>query len=156
MKKKKAKTRAQKGKPIRQVAALPYRRDADGAVEFMIVTSRTTGRFIVPKGWPVKGMSDAEAAAEEAEQEAGVTGRVAKHAIGQYRYWKRLSDAFVPITVAVFPLEVETELHGFRERGQRVRGWLQPHQAEILIDDPELKSLIRDASRMLEKHGKSL
>ena len=149
MRKKKAKTRARKGKPIRQVAALPYRRGAGGAVEFMIVTSRNTGRFILPKGWPIKGMSDAEAAAEEAEQEAGVTGRVGKQPIGRYRYWKRLSDSFVPITVAVFALEVEADVQGFREQGQRERGWLAPEEAELLIDDPELKSLIHDARRLL-------
>ncbi|MGI6854479.1 NUDIX hydrolase [Mesorhizobium sp. 1B3] len=115
----------------------------------MIVTSRNTGRFILPKGWPIKGMSDAEAAAEEAEQEAGVTGRVAKQPIGRYRYWKRLSDSFVPITVAVFALEVEADVQGFREQGQRERGWLAPEEAELLIDDPELKSLIHDARRLL-------
>lgn len=149
MRKKKAKTRARKGKPIRQVAALPYRRGADGAMEFMIVTSRDTGRFILPKGWPIKGMSDADAAAEEAEQEAGVTGRVSNQPIGRYRYWKRLSDAFVPITVSVFPLEVKAEAQVFREQGQRKRGWIAPDEAELLIDDPELKSLIQDAGRLL-------
>lgn len=150
MRKKKAKTRARKGKPIRQIAALPYRRDANGAMEFMVVTSRATGRFILPKGWPVKGMSDPEAAAEEAEQEAGVVGRVNKHPIGRYRYWKRLADAFVPITVTVYPLEVKAEASDYREQNQRARGWLQPEQAELLIDDPELKSLLREASRILE------
>ena len=154
MRKKKAKTRARKGKPIRQVAALPYRRHADGGMEFMVVTSRATGRFILPKGWPVKGMTDAEAAAEEAEQEAGVVGRVDKHPIGRYRYWKRLADAFVPITVTVYPLEVEAEARDYREQEQRARGWLQPAQAELLIDDPELKSLIREASRVLENERK--
>lgn len=118
-------------------------------MEFMIVTSRDTGRFILPKGWPIKGMSDADAAAEEAEQEAGVTGRVGKQPIGRYRYWKRLSDAFVPITVSVFPLEVEAEVQAFREQGQRKRGWLAPEEAGLLIDDPELKSLIQDAERLL-------
>lgn len=115
----------------------------------MIVTSRVTGRFILPRGWPIKGMSDAESAAEEAEQEAGVTGRVGKEPIGRYRYWKRLTDAFVPITVSVFPLAVEAELESFREQGQRKRGWLAPEEAELLIDDPELKSLIHDARQLL-------
>lgn len=150
MKKKKAKAKAKKGKRIRQVAALPFRRRPDGAMEFLLVTSRETGRFVVPKGWPMKGKSDAEAAAEEAEQEAGVTGRIGKRPIGQYRYWKRLKDAFVPMTVTVFALEVDAEMQNFRESAERARGWLRPEQAELLIDEPELKSLIREARRALE------
>lgn len=151
MKKKNAKAKAKKGKRIRQVAALPYRRRADGGVEFLIVTSRETGRFVVPKGWPMKGKSNAEAAAREAEEEAGVTGRIGTRPIGQYRYWKRLKDAFVPMTVAVFALEVHAEKQNFRESGERVRAWLQPEQAELLIDEPELKSLIREARQTLEQ-----
>jgi 8-oxo-dGTP pyrophosphatase MutT (NUDIX family) len=124
-------------------------------VEFLLVTSRETGRFIVPKGWPMKGKSDAEAAAEEAEQEAGVRGRIGSRPIGQYRYWKRLKDAFVPMTVTVFVLDVEAEIEEFRESAQRIRGWVEPNQAELLIDEPELKTLIREAGKRLEdeRHG---
>lgn len=150
MKKKKAKAQAKKGKRIRQVAALPFRRRPEGGVEFLLVTSRETGRFIVPKGWPMKGKSDAEAAAEEAEQEAGVRGRIGSRPIGQYRYWKRLKDAFVPMTVTVFVLEVEAAAEEFRESAQRIRGWVEPDQAELLIDEPELKTLIREAGKRLE------
>lgn len=150
MKKTKAKAKAKKGKRIRQVAALPFRHRPDGAMEFLLVTSRETGRFVLPKGWPMKGRSDAEAAAEEAEQEAGVRGRIGKRPIGQYRYWKRLKDAFVPMTVTVFALEVDAEMQNYRESGERVRGWLRPEQAELLIDEPELKSLISEARRTLE------
>lgn len=150
MKKKKAKAQAKKGKRIRQVAALPFRRRPEGGVEFLLVTSRETGRFIVPKGWPMKGKSDAEAAAEEAEQEAGVRGRIGSRPIGQYRYWKRLKDAFVPMTVTVFVLDVEAETEEFRESAQRIRGWVEPDQAELLIDEPELKTLIREAGKRLE------
>jgi len=146
----KAKARARKGKRIRQVAALPYRRRPDGGVEFLMVSSRGTGRLIFPKGWPMKGKSGAEAAAKEAGQEAGVAGRIDKVPIGQYRYWKRLNDAFVPVTVAVFALEVDAELELFGESKERARGWLRPEQAELLVDDPELKSLIREAHQMLD------
>jgi 8-oxo-dGTP pyrophosphatase MutT (NUDIX family) len=153
MKKQKAKTRAKRGKSVRQVAALPYRRDADGNLRFLIITSRGTGRFILPKGWPMKGRSDAEAAAEEARQEAGVTGRVQAAPIGRYLYWKRLKDAFVPISVAVYALEVDAEVDRFRESGKRERGWLTPEQAELLIDDPELRTLVREAPRLLAASG---
>ena len=81
------------------------------------------------------------------------TGRVGKRPIGRYRYWKRLADSFVPITVAVFPLEVEGEVPEFREQSQRLRGWLSPEEAELLIDDPELKSIIRDAEQLLRQEA---
>ena len=60
----------------KQVAALPVRRGEDGSLEVLLVTSRETGRWVIPKGWPSKRLSDREAAAREARQEAGVTGTI--------------------------------------------------------------------------------
>ena len=84
--------KAKKGKAFRQVAAVPVRRDADGRIEILLITSSTTQRFIVPKGWPMKGKSGRKAAAVEAREEAGVVGVALKKPIGTYAYWKRLSN----------------------------------------------------------------
>lgn len=142
MKQKKAKSRVRKGQSIRQIAALPYRCTAPGDIEFLILTSRTTGRFIVPKGWPMKGMTEHEAAAEEAKQEAGVVGNVGSDPIGSYQYWKRLRTVFVPVIVAVYSLEVTAEFSNWRERKQRQKQWMRREEATRLIDEPELVSLI--------------
>ncbi|MDW6021005.1 NUDIX hydrolase [Mesorhizobium sp. BAC0120] len=142
MKTKKAKKIARKGHPIHQVAALPYRRPYAGAVEFLLLTSRNTRRFLIPKGWTMKGKTPQEAAAIEAQQEAGVTGRIDPTPIGAYQYWKRMKNAFVPVHVTVYALEVETELSNWKERRQRQRKWLTSHEAASLVDEPGLVSLL--------------
>src|SRR3546814_3720198 len=59
---------------LEQVGALPFRRSADGVLEVMLITSRDTGRWIIPKGWPMEGRSGPSAAQQEAFEEAGVLG----------------------------------------------------------------------------------
>ncbi len=142
MKQKKAKENAEKGQAIRQVAALPYRRASDGSLEVMLVTSRGTQRFIIPKGWPMDGLEDWQAAEVEAREEAGVVGEADREPIGFYGYWKRMKSAFVPIRVDVYPLEVVGELPVWIEASERNRGWVAWQQARALIDEPELISLI--------------
>jgi 8-oxo-dGTP pyrophosphatase MutT (NUDIX family) len=139
---KRAVRKAKKGKPIRQVAAIPFRlRDAQP--EVMLVTSRGTRRFIVPKGWPMKGKSGRQAALIEAREEAGVTGEIRNEPLGRYRYWKRLSDAFVPVEVTVYLLIADDVMPDWNEAETRERAWLSPTDAALLIDEPELATLVR-------------
>jgi 8-oxo-dGTP pyrophosphatase MutT (NUDIX family) len=88
MNKKKIVRRARHGKPVDQVAALPYRFSEEGEVEVLLLTSRGTGRFVVPKGWPMKGRRDCDAAAREAPEEAGVEGFLGRSPIGAFSYQK--------------------------------------------------------------------
>lgn len=141
--KKKAVSKARKGERIRQVAAIPFRLDERGSIEVMLVTSRTTRRFIVPKGWPMKGKSGRKAAAIEALEEAGVAGRALKKPAGAYSYWKRLAAGFVRVEVTVYLLAVTEELADWREAGSRRRAWLKPADAATLIDEPELATLLK-------------
>ncbi|HEX2018774.1 MAG TPA: NUDIX hydrolase, partial [Aurantimonas sp.] len=71
----------------KQFAALPFRTDADG-VEVLLVTSRDTGRWVIPKGWPMKNRRPHRAAAIEAFEEAGVVGKASKVPMGTYDYDK--------------------------------------------------------------------
>lgn len=145
--------KAKKGKPIRQVAAIPFRM-RDGRPEVMLVTSRGTRRFIVPKGWPMKGKSGRQAALIEAREEAGVTGTTRKAPLGRYRYWKRLSDAFVPIEVTVYLLIADEIMPHWKEAATRERAWLSPADAATLIDEPELATLVRAiAADVGEQHN---
>lgn len=137
--------RARKARPIRQVAAIPCRLNEDGEPEVMLVTSRTTQRFIIPKGWPMKGKSNPKVAAIEARQEAGVTGRVLSEPIGSYSYWKRLSDCFVPVEVTVYVVNVAEVAAQWDEQPQRQRAWLGVGDAVTLIDEPELAAIIAKA-----------
>src|SRR4051812_31357129 len=143
MKPKKAIKAARKGRAVHQVAALPYRQAPSGDLEFLLVTSRETRRFVLPKGWPMKRRSDAEAAALEAFQEAGVTGHAHPMPLGSYKYWKRVKNAFVLVKVVVYALEVEAELTTWKEHSQRRRKWLSLQDVIALVDEPELISLFR-------------
>lgn len=124
-----------------QVGALPVRHGADGA-EVLLVTSRETRRWIIPKGWPMKGRKDHEAAAQEAAEEAGVTGKVGKHPIGAYTYQKRLADRVEPCLVMVYLLEVDAQLADWREREERKRQWFTLLQAAEIVSPPKLASMI--------------
>lgn len=126
----------------RQVAALPLRRTPGGMLEFLLVTTRGTGRWIIPKGWPSKRLSDCRAAAREAWQEAGVKGKITPQAVGTYRYAKAETDPQI-IDVSVFVLEV-LEVHDtWREQNQRRREWFEANEAVRQIGAPSLVELIK-------------
>ncbi len=126
----------------RQVAALPLRRAKSGAVEILLVTSRNTGRWIIPKGWPSKRVKDHKAAAREARQEAGVKGKITPRAFGSYRYVKPELGDGVPIDVTVFILSVRKQSKRWPEKTERRRAWFDVLDAAGRIAEPELSSLI--------------
>lgn len=130
-------------KPRRQVAALPYRTGPDERLQILLVTSRETKRWVIPKGWPMKGLKPSAMAAREAREEAGLVGRIAKDAIGVYHYEKRLKSGSATVCeVQVFPLEVRRQRKNFRERDEREPRWLAPAVAAGLVDEPELGAII--------------
>ena len=127
--------------PAVQFAALPYRRETE--LRILLITSRETRRWVIPKGWPMDGLKPHAAAAQEALEEAGVRGAVSKKTIGFYRYHKRLPNgATRPCTVHVFPLEVSRQDKIWRERGQRDCRWFTLEEAAHAVDEPELQDLI--------------
>ncbi|PKP84729.1 MAG: NUDIX hydrolase [Alphaproteobacteria bacterium HGW-Alphaproteobacteria-2] len=127
-----------------QFAALCYR-GTPSEPEVLLVTSRDTGRWIIPKGWPATGQSPARSAEREAFEESGATGRVSERAIGLYSYVKRQeSGEAVPLMVAVFALRVEALTKNYPERHERRRKWVRPERAARLVDEPELRALLRD------------
>lgn len=126
----------------RQVAALPLRQAKNGAVEVLLVTSRDTGRWIIPKGWPSKRVKDHKAAAREAREEAGVTGKIAPKAFGSYRYVKPELGEGAPIDVTVFLLSVRKQSKRWPEKAERRRAWFDVVEAAGKISEPELSSLI--------------
>ena len=124
-----------------QVAALPVRAGPNGP-EIMLITSRDTRRWVVPKGWPMKGLKDHEAAAREALEEAGLQGRIHKHPIGAYTYDKRFDQAVEPCRVMVYRLDVQGERRTWRERDQRERRWFPAAEAATQVAEPRLASMI--------------
>jgi 8-oxo-dGTP pyrophosphatase MutT (NUDIX family) len=128
----------------RQVAALPWRAAAaDGSLEILLVSSRETRRWVIPKGWQMKGKLDYQAAAQEAYEEAGLDGKIVEQPIGEYPYLKRLkSGAARPVVVDVYPLKVTGEHATWPEKGQRTLQWMSPVEAALAVQEPELRDLI--------------
>ena len=127
-----------------QYAALPYR-NRPGGVDVLLITSRDSGRWIIPKGWPIAGLSPNEAAAREALEEAGITGQISSERIGMYHYDKRLADdTDRDCNVEVFALEVVEQLDSWPEQHQRRREWLSIDEASERVAETELRTLIRD------------
>jgi len=125
-----------------QYAALPYRH-ANG-LEVLLLTSRDTGRWVLPKGWPMSGKGPASAAKREALEEAGVVGKIGKRSIGSFHYPKRLADgATVTCEVHIFPLAVERQRARWLEQGQRNRQWFTPQEAAQAVHEPELAALLQ-------------
>ncbi|MBS0639209.1 MAG: NUDIX hydrolase [Acetobacteraceae bacterium] len=131
--------------PVRrqQFAALPCRRSEFG-LRVMLITSRGTGRWVLPKGWPKLGYSGADLAALEAFEEAGLEGIIGAEAIGSYGYRKHLANrGVVECGVDVFLLAVTRELDDWPERKQRRRQWFTAAEAAALVDEAELAALLR-------------
>lgn len=126
-----------------QYAALPFRRGSDGSIEILLVTSRRTGRWIIPKGWPAAGMTPFELAAREALEEGGVAGRIDEQPIGCYRHKKTLSDgSVVRCKVDVYALEVNVQMQIWPEIGQRNTQWFSLGEAAAVVRDPDLRAVI--------------
>jgi 8-oxo-dGTP pyrophosphatase MutT (NUDIX family) len=134
----------------RQVAALPLRLAKNGAIEILLVTSRDTGRWIIPKGWTSKRIKDCKAAAREAREEAGVKGKIFREAIGTYRYIKRELGNGALIEVRVFLLKVSKRCKRWPEKRERRRAWFDIEDAASRVSDPELSILI---ALLQEKNG---
>jgi 8-oxo-dGTP pyrophosphatase MutT (NUDIX family) len=133
-----------------QCAALPYRRLPNGAIEVMLITSRDTGRWVIPKGWHGQGLAAQDSAEREAREEGGLVGRIGEHPIGHYRYKKRLDDgSSVACLVAVFALEVERQLKSWPERKERRTRWFASREAAAAVEEPELAAMIRSLSKRL-------
>jgi len=128
-----------------QFAALCYRVKND-KVQILLVTSRGSGRWIVPKGWPMDGKTPAESAAQEAWEEAGVTGVADSRPLGLFSYNKMLDDEDMglPCVAMVYGIKVKSLARNFPEAGQRTRKWVSRKKAAGMVDEPELSRILRD------------
>ncbi len=127
---------------LAQVAALPIRVGEDGGAQVLLLTSRETKRWIIPKGWTMKGRKPWEAAAREALEEAGVVGRPHKRPIGSYVYFKRQKTHFDVCRVDVYVLAFAKQLETWREIGQREAKWFGLAEASDLVEEPGLVALL--------------
>ena len=131
-----------------QYAALPIRVANRGELEVLLITSRRTRRWVIPKGWPIPGMDGPGTAAIEAFEEAGIKGELIPRPLGSYRYGKHmgLSGDHVPCEVTVFPMRVVTQMEDWPERAERQIQWFGRAQAACLVEEEELAILILNTS----------
>jgi len=125
-----------------QVAALCFREKRAGK-EVLLITSRDTGRWIIPKGWPIDGLNASDAAAQEAWEEAGVRGNVNETPVGAFTYDKGLKDgSAVACKTTVYPVEVETLADEYPEVDERTRKWVSLTEAAQMVQEPELRKIL--------------
>lgn len=125
-----------------QSGVVPYRR-LNGEIEILLITSRTTGQWSIPKGWIEDGLTPQASAAKEALEEAGVQGKVGEKAIGAYEYSKRGID----FVVDVYPFEVIMILDDWLEKKDRRRRWVPLSGIDTFVKDPALLPVIQSMSR---------
>jgi len=133
----------------RQIAAFPVRWDRKGRLRVLMVTSRGTGRWIMPKGWEMDGKKPWTAAAIEALEEAGARGFVSPVSLGTYKYNKILSDGSrLKCKVVVYPMIVEKLKSNWKEREARKRRWFSPAKAAKRVSEPKLAKLLTELDRI--------
>ena len=138
-----------------QFAAICYRKAGNGC-EVLLVTTRGSGRWVVPKGWPIRDKAPQEVAEQEAFEEAGVKGKAGWKPVGHYTYAKQLQDGRIaPCLVEVYAVKVEKVARKFKEHGQRERRWVSFTDAPNLVVEPDVRGLIMPLAAILggERQG---
>ena len=136
-----------------QSAALPVLRTDEGQVRVLMITSRDTGRWVMPKGWPMKNKSLRGTAEQEALEEAGILGKISKEPVGKYRYLKRLDDGTdIPVEVVLYPMKVSKLLRRWPERDERKRKWFSLKGAAKRVVEEDLQALLYN----LHEHPKKV
>jgi len=129
---------------VPQVGALCWRNHGKG-VQVLLITSRDTGRWVIPKGGIVAGKDAGGSARLEAWEEAGVEGHLSSGgALGAFDYDKMLHKRRQALRcqVMVFPLRVDRLLSKFPEKAQRRRKWFRPAKAAAQVMEPALRALL--------------
>jgi len=135
-----------------QSGALPWRLKRREKPEVLLVTGRRSGRWMIPKGWPVAGKSMADSAAQEAFEEAGIKGKIEKTPIGTFRHVKQhILFGRLEVDIIVHPLAVERELGDWPERGERNRKWFRLDEAAKRVDSEDLGKLIAAFGKSLKQ-----
>jgi 8-oxo-dGTP pyrophosphatase MutT (NUDIX family) len=127
-----------------QYAALPCRMGENGQAQILLLTSRETRRWVIPKGWPIKGLKPREVAEREAFEESGLVGKIlGKRPVGAYHYEKEIHATRLLCEVRVFLFWVDRQLEDWPEKAERETRWFDPAEAAALVDEGGLAELMR-------------
>jgi len=142
------------GSILYQCGALPFSIAASGNVRVLLVTTRGSRRWIIPKGWPMRHLTAAATAAREAYEEAGLVGTIVGDlAVGCYRYEKRFNARKAVCEVAVFLFAVERQLQKWPEKAERQTRWFTPAEASVVVDSAELGRIVLGTLSELSRAG---
>ena len=137
-------------KVYNQIGALCYK-IMDDKTQILLITSRKSKRWIIPKGWKIDKLTNRKSVALEAWEEGGVQGKVSNRSIGTYDYRKKKdSGDFFTCRVKVYGLRVKSLKRKFPEQGQRQLKWVDTNKAIEYVFEPELKNLIADFVKNLK------
>lgn len=136
-----------------QSAALPYRWSRNGP-QVLLVTSRNTRRWVLPKGGIKSGLAACDSAAQEAYEEAGIEGRIGRSCVGVYSYAKKYGKGDGVCIVRVFPLKVIAIHTDWPERHQRRREWVSPAVASTRVNERSLKRILRSFDARLARSAR--
>lgn len=141
-----------KRKTVDQIAALPLRWEKKDKLRVLMVTSRDTGRWVMPKGWLMDGKKPWTAAKIEALEEAGAVGDISDTPVGRYHYLKGIGGGRrLRCRVTIYPMIVEKLKPRWKERKQRKRHWFSLTKAAKLVDEAELSDLLLKLARKPQK-----
>jgi 8-oxo-dGTP pyrophosphatase MutT (NUDIX family) len=130
--------------PVEQSCVVPYR-VAETSVTFALITSRNTGRWIVPKGTVEPNMTAAASAAKEALEEAGLLGTTGAQPLGEY-FYSKFGRVY---RVEIYPFLVTQQLDDWDEKHFRTREWVNAVDALSRITE----AAVQDAIRQLAEIG---
>ena len=130
-----------------QVGALCLRPN-NGKTEVLLVTTRTTRRWTIPRGWPMNGKTPAQSAAEEAWEEGGARGNIGNDSVGVYTYHKEIAGRVELRAVSVYPLEVTEVADKYPESNQRKHRWFPLKKAAKRVREPELARIFLKVAQM--------
>lgn len=134
-----------------QYGALPWRITERG-FEILLVTTRHSGQWILPKGWPIDGASPHASAEHEALEEAGVLGEIGETAIGAFRHNKKRKNTTLRCEVRIYPLRVTHQRADWPEKSERRARWFRLSDARAAVRSSELKAIIESFGATLRRH----
>jgi 8-oxo-dGTP pyrophosphatase MutT (NUDIX family) len=139
-----------------QFAALPFRAEDGNSPQVMLITSRESRRWVIPKGWTIKGLKPPQVALREAYEEAGLVGRiVGKRPVGAFYYEKNMTESRQACRVWVFLMRVDNQLDDWPEKDQRETRWFDPLEAASLVAESDLQCLLRELTSRVIRKGRN-
>jgi 8-oxo-dGTP pyrophosphatase MutT (NUDIX family) len=128
------------------------RRSKNSALEVLLITSRDTGRWIVPKGWPSKGLKDHKMAAREAEEEAGAVGDITSDPAGSFVYLKRLTRGTCKSRGNSLRAARAPRNGSMAGEESAYQALFQPQGSKRRVQAPELQAHIKNAKKLFAAH----